>query len=160
MPARRTAIVHTVEGGHVLGAGLAEDDVAGRLKRLEQLAERGVASLTIAHLFPNDLAGHVLGIPDDHLKVLIFWKLHPEVDLDRGLTPIGREVVEKMVELRIVPDVTHCTPTARREIYELVDNRIPIIASHIGLQSLNPVAVQPRSRRTSRPLPPRAEWSA
>jgi membrane dipeptidase len=139
VPAQRTAIVHTVEGGHVLGAGLDESDVAGRLKRLEQLAERGVASLTIAHLFPNDLAGHALGIPDDHLKVLIFWRLHPEVDLNRGLTAVGRQVIEKMVELRMVPDVTHCTPIARREIYELVNNRIPIIASHIGLQSLNPV---------------------
>src|SRR2546423_1642872 len=54
----KTAIVHTVEGGHVLGAGLAEDDLAGRLSRLEQLAGHGVASLTLAHLFPNDLAGH------------------------------------------------------------------------------------------------------
>jgi membrane dipeptidase len=44
-----------------------------------------------------------------------------------------------MVELRMIPDVTHCTPTARREIYELVANRIPIVASHIGLQALNPV---------------------
>lgn len=139
VPRERTAIVHTVEGGHVLGAGLADDDVEGRLTRLEQLAERGVASLTIAHLFPNGLAGHALGIPDDHLKVFFFWRLHPEVDLSLGLTPAGRAVIEKMVELRMVPDVTHCTPTARREIYELVDNRIPIVASHIGLHPLNPV---------------------
>jgi membrane dipeptidase len=139
VPARRTAIVHTVEGGHVLGAGLAEDDVDGHLERLDKLAARGVASLTIAHLFPNDLAGHALGIPDEHLKVFFFWRLHPEVKLSRGLTETGRRVVERMVELRMVPDVTHCTPTARKEIYELVDNRVPVIASHIGLQTLNPV---------------------
>lgn len=139
VPAQRTAIIHTVEGGHVLGAGLAEDDEKGRLDRLRHLAERGVASLTIAHLFPNDLAGHALGIPDDHLKVFFFWRLRPEVKLTRGLTPMGRKVIELMVGLRIVPDVTHCTPTARREIYELVDNRIPIVASHIGLQTMNPV---------------------
>ena len=38
----------------------------------------------------------------------------------------------------MIRDVTHCTPTSRREIYELVDNRIPIVASHIGVQTLNP----------------------
>ncbi len=139
VPADGTAIVHTVEGGHVLGAGLVEDDEQGRLERLRELAGRGVASLTIAHLFPNDLAGHALGIPDQHLKVFFFWPLDPEVNLSRGLTPMGRKAIELMVELRMVPDVTHCTPTARREIYELVDNRIPIIASHVGLQALNPV---------------------
>ena len=35
----------------------------GRLARLEELAERGVASLTLAHLFPNDLAGHAEAHP-------------------------------------------------------------------------------------------------
>jgi membrane dipeptidase len=42
-----------------------------------------------------------------------------------------------MVDLRVVPDVTHCTPTARREVYELVANRVPVIASHIGVRSMN-----------------------
>src|SRR4051794_30819546 len=63
LAARRTAIVHTVEGGQVLSAGLAADDLTGRLTRLEQLADRGVASITLAHLFPNDLAGHAEAIP-------------------------------------------------------------------------------------------------
>ena len=34
--------------------------------------------------------------------------------------------------------MTHCTPIARREVYELVANRVPVIASHIGVQSMNP----------------------
>ena len=136
--AGRTAIVHTVEGGHVLGAGLPEGDRDGRLARLEQLAEHGVASLTLAHLFPNDLAGHAEGIPADQHKIL-FWRLETEVDLSRGLTDTGRAVVERMVELRMIPDVTHCTPKARKEIYELVANRCPVVASHIGVQSMNEV---------------------
>jgi membrane dipeptidase len=133
----KTAIVHTVEGGHVLGAGLDADDLPGRLARLEELAQRGVASLTLAHLFPNELAGHVDGIPKKQHRIL-FWRLDPEVDLTRGLTPKGREVVERMVELRMVPDVAHCTPVARKELYELVDKRVPVIASHTGVQWMNP----------------------
>src|SRR3954449_1875621 len=66
----KTAIVHTVEGGHVLTAGLEAGDVEGCLKRLDLLADRGVASLTPAHLFPNDLAGHAEGIPNDNQKIL------------------------------------------------------------------------------------------
>jgi microsomal dipeptidase-like Zn-dependent dipeptidase len=137
--AGKTAIVHTVEGGHVLGAGLDAEDLPGRLARLDKLADRGVASLTISHLFPNELAGHSEGIPSKNRKVL-FWKLDTKVDLERGLTATGRAVVDRMVELRMVPDVTHCTPVARREIYERVANRVPVIASHIGVHSMNPVA--------------------
>ena len=133
----KTAIVHTVEGGHVLGAGLDADDLPGRLARLEELAQRGVASLTLAHLFPNELAGHVDGIPKKQHRIL-FWRLDPEVDLTRGLTPKGRAVVERMVELRMVPDVAHCTPVARKELYQLVDERVPVIASHTGVQWINP----------------------
>lgn len=138
LAAGRTAIVHTVEGGHVLGAGLDEEDVAGRLARLEQLAERGVASLTLAHLFPNDLAGHAEAIPTEQ-RSYPTCKLDTGVDMSRGLTATGRAVVERMVELRIVPDVTHCTPVARREVYDLVATRIPVIASHSGVESMNPV---------------------
>ena len=132
-----TAIVHTVEGGHVLSAGLAARDVAGRLDRLDRLASRGVASLTLAHLFPNDLAGHAEAIPAKQRRSFI-CPLDTKVDLTRGLTPTGRAVVERMVELRMIPDVTHCTPVARREVYELVANRSPVVASHDGVQSLNP----------------------
>jgi membrane dipeptidase len=138
LAAGRTAIVHTSEGGHTLGAGLPDDDVDGHLERLRTLGSQGVASLTIAHLFRNDLAGHVDAIPKAEHKIL-FWPLETEVDLSRGLTEKGRAVVEEMVKLRIMPDVSHCTPVSRKQIYALVDNRIPIIASHVGVQSMNPV---------------------
>jgi membrane dipeptidase len=137
LAAGKTALVHTVEGGHVLGAGLAADDLEGRLARLDELAERGVASLTLAHLFPNDLAGHAEGIPEDQRKFPI-CPLNTGVDVRRGLTPTGRAVVERMVEVRMIPDVTHCTPVARRDVYQLAANRIPVIASHIGVRSMNP----------------------
>ena len=138
LAAGKTAIVHTVEGGDVLSAGLAENDVPGRLARVDQLADRGVASITLAHLFPNDLAGHAEAIPADQRKFPI-CPLDTGVDLSRGLTATGRAVVERMVERGIVPDVAHCTPVARREIYDLVDNRIPIVASHVGVRSMNDV---------------------
>ncbi|MGN6253497.1 MAG: dipeptidase [Solirubrobacterales bacterium] len=133
----RVAIVQTVEGGHALGG--PEEEIATRLDRLDLLAERGVASLTLAHLFRNDLAGHVDAIPKEQHKILL-WRLDPEVDLHRGLTEKGRQVVERMLERKMIPDVAHCTPKARRDIYELVAGRAPVIASHVGVQTLNGVA--------------------
>lgn len=137
LAAGRTAIVHTVEGGHVLGAGLAVDDLPGRVARLDQLAARGVASLTLVHFFPNQIAGQAEAIPAAQRSGPL-CKIDTGVRLERGLTPIGRGVVERMVELRMIPDVAHCTPAARREVYELVANRIPVVASHVGVQSMNP----------------------
>ena len=60
------------------------------------------------------------------------------VDLSRGLTPTGQAVVERMVELRMVPDLAHCTPRARGDVYQLVGDRVPLIATHNGVQSMNP----------------------
>jgi membrane dipeptidase len=138
--AGKRAIIHTVEGGHQISAGLATDDIPGRLARLEELSRRGVASITIAHLFRNDLAGHSECIPPDQHKIL-FWKLDTGVDDSRGLTEAGKAVVKRMAELRIVPDVTHCTPVSRREIYDLVGAQIPIVATHTGVQALNDIPV-------------------
>jgi membrane dipeptidase len=138
LTAGRTAIVHTVEDGRVLGAGLGEDDLDGRLARVDELATRGVASITLAHLFPNELAGHTEGIPEKQRKARL-CPLHTEVDLTRGLTATGEAVVKRMVEKRMIPDVTHCTPAARARVYELVANEIPVIASHNGVRSMNDV---------------------
>jgi membrane dipeptidase len=135
--AGRTAIVHTVEGGYVLGAGLAPDKLDERLARLDQLADRGVASLTLVHFFPNELAGQADAIPAAQHSGPV-CKIDTHVDLERGLQPTGRAVVERMIERRIIPDVAHCTPVARREIYQLVRNRIPVVATHVGVQSMNP----------------------
>ena len=138
LAAGKRAIIHTVEGGDVLSAGLADRDLDGRRARVDHLADRGVASITLAHLFPNDLAGHAEAIPLDQRRFPL-CPLDTGVDLSRGMTDAGRAVVERMVERRVVPDVAHCTPLARRQIYELVADRIPIVASHVGVRTMNEV---------------------
>ena len=62
--ARATAIVHTVEGGHVLSTAWRSTTSKGAW-RGSALSERGVASLTLAHLFPHYLAGHTEGDPGE-----------------------------------------------------------------------------------------------
>ncbi|KPK56863.1 MAG: hypothetical protein AMS21_12260, partial [Gemmatimonas sp. SG8_38_2] len=50
--AGKLAVVHSVEGGHIL---------EGELGNLEVLADLGVAMLTLAHFYPNGIATHVDG---------------------------------------------------------------------------------------------------
>ena len=55
-----------------------------------------------------------------------------------GLSPKGKVVVEKMVELGMIVDITHCTPQARKDVFEIVDTKVPIVASHVGAYDINP----------------------
>ncbi len=58
-------------------------------------------------------------------------------DLTRGLSPLGKDVVEKMVEMGMIVDVTHCTPQARKDVYEIVGQRAPLLATHVGAYEIN-----------------------
>jgi membrane dipeptidase len=59
-------------------------------------------------------------------------------DLTLGLKSFGRDVVEAMMDLGMILDVSHCTPLAREQIYNMVGNRMPLIASHVGAYEINP----------------------
>lgn len=118
------AIVHAVEGGHSLG---------GRVEHVEALWHRGVCMLTLAHFYANEVAAPVVGIPAEMQKLNCF--IEPK-NLDLGLGPIGPDVIEEMLRLGMVIDLTHCTPKARREAYEICGNRRPLVFSHVGVQPL------------------------
>lgn len=134
---RPIAVVHAVEGGHSLGGERASD--AGVMKNLDTLFERGVAYLTLAHFYPNQLVNPCYPFPEDIVKLSSrtrIWR-----DLTLGLTDLGRQVVTRMIELGMLIDISHCTPVARREIYDLIDasgKRVPLLATHVGAYTINP----------------------
>ena len=123
---RPIAVVHSVEGAHSLD---------GKLENLTRLFERGVAYLTLAHFYENAAVHPVFPYPEDVQKLGCFPY---GGDLTRGLTEFGEQVVEAMVEMGMIVDVAHCTPPARRRIYDVVGTRAPIIASHVGAYEINP----------------------
>jgi membrane dipeptidase len=120
------AIVHKVEGAHCLD---------GNLQNLDELHRRGVAYLTLAHFYPNEYVHPVFPYPEFAQKLGCF---ETERDLTLGLTPFGKQLVERMIDLGMIPDISHCTPRARRQIYEIVGDQIPVIASHVGAYEVNP----------------------
>ena len=118
------AILHAVEGAHSLG---------GRVERVETLWDRNVCMLTLAHFYSNEVAAPVLGIPPSMQKFGCFKQPR---DLELGLGPLGPPVIEEMLRLGMIIDLTHCTPKARHQAYGICGARRPLVFSHVGVQPL------------------------
>jgi membrane dipeptidase len=123
---RPVALIHAIEGGHSL---------EGKLSNLDALFNRGVAYMTLAHFFPNEIVNPTFPWPE-YLQQFNWFQ--DERDLTLGLTPFGEQVIERMLELGMLIDIAHCTPPARARIYDIVGNRAPLIASHVGAYEINP----------------------
>ena len=156
-------LIHNVEGGHSLFGEMSmangthkpweelepdtqqqiEHEVLGNLKAL---SDRGVAYLTLAHFYPNNLITPTFPYPE-HIALHFLTretieKIRRNARLTTGLTPLGRKVVEKMIEYGMLIDISHATPKARQEIYSIVERsqrQEPIvIATHVGAYHVNP----------------------
>ena len=134
---RPIAVIHAVEGAHSLGRQEAShEDV---MHHLETLYQRGVICMTLAHFYPNRVVHPCYPFPEDIARLSAnptLWR-----DLTLGLTDLGKQVVERMIELGMLIDLSHCTPIARQQIYEIVDasgKHTPLVASHVGAYGINP----------------------
>jgi membrane dipeptidase len=43
-----------------------------------------------------------------------------------------------MVDLGMMIDISHCTPAARKRVFQIVGNRSPLLATHVGAYGINP----------------------
>ncbi len=134
---RPVAAIHAVEGAHSLGGERATDDEV--MAHLESLYQRGVICITLAHFYPNRVVHPVYPFPEDIARLAAnpnLWR-----DLTLGLTDLGKQVVERMLELGMLIDLSHSTPTARRQVFDIVDasgRHSPLIASHVGAYAIDP----------------------
>ena len=121
--AGRTAIVHCIEGGFALGSTPAEIDT-----NVAELARRGVAYVTLAHLFWRGVATNAPALPfmPDWLYKLVFTQ--PKV----GLTELGTAAARALVRERVLVDITHMTERAIAETFTTVGPDTPVIASHMA----------------------------
>jgi membrane dipeptidase len=123
---RPVALVHCLEGAHCLD---------GNLDHLKTLADRGVAYVTLAHFYQNEFAPPCYPFDEKLNRPGLFDQ---ERDLTRTLTKPGEDLVRCMGDLGVVVDVAHCTPVARRRVYEVTPSSQCLIASHVGVQAINP----------------------
>lgn len=107
----RLRLLPGLEGAHVLN---------GRLERVETLARRGVAYLTITHFNANSAAWPAMGRGANHHK---------------GLTGFGRELVDELNRWGVTVDVAHLNRAGLLEA--CARSRAPVIASHSGVRALH-----------------------
>ena len=144
-------IVHAVEGGHCLqgkvGARRLQDSTASPqeieeeiMENLESLHARGAAYLTLAHFYPNHLAYPVFPYPEYAMSHMKWREALGKWDMNMGLSVLGEKVVERMLELGMLIDVCHCTPNARKQIYDIVDHhkkKSCVVGTHMGCFGIN-----------------------
>jgi len=127
----KIAVVHSIEGAHSLD---------GRMENLHTFFDRGVSLLTLAHFYENEVTQTVGGIPHNK-KFLGCFK--NEREQQGGLSPFGHEVVEEMIRIGMLIDLTHCTIKGRQEVYERNKKQRPLLITHTGVHEMNPVSMNP-----------------
>jgi len=137
-----TCFVHSIEGAHSLGR--RHEKTQTYLDHLEHFFRRGVCLMTLAHFFENDLASPVDSIPH-LLRELLNWK--QDLDPNKRLTNIGVAVVEAMLDIGMIVDLSHCTEPERAQVYELNNRRAkkrPLVFTHVGAYSLCQKEMNPK----------------
>ncbi|MEA2170897.1 MAG: rane dipeptidase [Solirubrobacteraceae bacterium] len=134
--AGKTAFVHCVEGGFHLGS--TPEEVR---ETVAELAERGVAYITLAHLFWRRVATNAPAIPflPDWLYNLVFRQR-----TDEPLSELGSAAVRAMYEHHVLIDIAHMRADAIEATFKLVEQldretgaapgEHPVIATHVGMR--------------------------
>jgi membrane dipeptidase len=100
-----TAGLLGIEGGHALD---------GKLENLDALFDVGYRYISLTHFFDNEFAGSSAGM------------------VKEGLTPLGRQLVERMNEKHAIIDLAHASPSAIQDV--LAFSKRPVFVSHGGLK--------------------------
>ncbi|MQA73017.1 MAG: hypothetical protein GEU88_01470 [Solirubrobacterales bacterium] len=128
LEAGEIALLHCLEGGFHLGLTPRAVDRA-----VAALAARGLAYVTIAHLFWRRVATHANAIP--FLTDRLFFLLFPQPRA--GLNDLGRAAVRALVRERVLIDLSHMSERSLNDTFALLDEldprrSVPVLATHCG----------------------------
>ncbi|MCZ8203780.1 dipeptidase [Gemmatimonas sp.] len=98
-----------IEGLHALDGELASVDV---------LFAHGYRMMGLTHFFDNEVAASAHGVSQG------------------GLTPFGRQVVQRMEQLGIIVDLAHASPRTVQEVLAVATR--PVVVSHTGVAAVCP----------------------
>ncbi len=87
----------------------------GDVANVDTLFAHGFRMAGLAHFFDNEVAGSAHGVNRG------------------GLSPLGRRVVQRMQDLRMIVDLAHVAPRAFDEMLAMA--RRPVVVSHTGVQA-------------------------
>jgi membrane dipeptidase len=135
LAAGQKVLIHCVEGGFHLGATASAIRTA-----VADLSGRGVAYITLGHLFWRDIAADAPALPflSDRLYRLLFPQR------GKSLSELGVAAAEAMLEHRVLIDISHMSARARTATLNLMDARdparqIPLLATHAGCRHRRPL---------------------
>jgi microsomal dipeptidase-like Zn-dependent dipeptidase len=122
-------LIHAIEGGFHLGAD--EQEISANVAAL---AQRGVAYVTVAHLFWREVATNSPALP--FLSDRWYHRLFPQPS-DEGLTERGLAAVRAMVAHGILVDITHMSERSIADTFATLravgdDPPVPVIATHMA----------------------------
>jgi microsomal dipeptidase-like Zn-dependent dipeptidase len=128
LAAHKVALVHVLEGGFHLGATPEEVDAA-----VTTLAARGLAYVTLAHLFFRQVATNANALP--FLPDRLYDWLFPQPK--EGLTELGSVAVKAMLREHVLIDASHMGDRSVASLIALLDEldperKVPLFASHAG----------------------------
>lgn len=126
-----TGLVHCVEGGFHLGGDAERIDA-----NVAELARRGVAYITVAHLFFRGVANVAPALP--FLKDGAYRRLFRQPE-GEGLTDLGVAAVRAMARHRVLVDVSHMAGDSIEETLRLLDEEdpdrsLPVVSTHAGFR--------------------------
>jgi len=98
-----------IEGLHALD---------GRLENVDVLFAHGYRMMGLTHFFDNEVAGSAHGVTHG------------------GLTPLGRQVVQRMEQLGIAVDLAHASTQTVQEVLAMATR--PVVVSHTGVAAVCP----------------------
>lgn len=104
-PAQCTAVL-SVEGGTAIG---------GNICNIEAMADLGVRFFTLVWNGDNELA-------------------HGTGGEEKGLTPFGRDCLDELLRVGIVPDISHLNDFGIDDVFSQTD--APVIATHSNLRAV------------------------
>src|SRR5215469_35518 len=86
----------------------------GKLENLDRLTDAGYRYISLAHFYDHEFAGSSAGVQKG------------------GLTPLGRELVRRMNDKKIIIDLAHASPHTIHDVIAVTTR--PVICSHGGLR--------------------------
>ncbi|MEM7101974.1 MAG: membrane dipeptidase [Bacteroidota bacterium] len=156
-------IVLTLSGGHMLGHSVFIESKITESKDYENMVLKNIARLKgteplfentreffrhpilyigLASLYENGIVGSAQHYTKDMSRVM-----GAPTHIDQGFTKLGRKVVKSLLSNenggRILVDVSGMSLQARQQYYQMIEEqqligeRIPIVASHVGISGLS-----------------------
>ena len=90
----------------------------GKLENLDRLYDAGFRITGLTHFFDNEIGGSAHG-----------WD-------KGGLTPFGKQVIQRLEEKKIIVDLAHASPKVIDDVLAMAQR--PVLVSHTGVQGTCP----------------------